>query len=123
MLTKFNPTETSDIPSQVNLAKKIDEITDYCQKLLTKNIILEKEEIMKCSICHESITDVAYIEVGATIVKQDPSNQEPIVFQSPEIRSYYNTKIYLHDRCWISLCGTNTNCKIEGGLGIIPVNQ
>ena len=78
---------------------------------------------MKCNLCGAELTDVAYIEIGATIVKQDVNNQEPIIFQSPAIRSYYNAKINCHDRCWVSLCGTGTKCEIKGGLGIIPVSQ
>lgn len=78
---------------------------------------------MQCNICKNEITDICYIEVGATIVKQDITNQEPILFQSPALRSYYNVKIYCHDRCWISLIGSRTNFKLEGGLGIIPVSQ
>lgn len=78
---------------------------------------------MVCNICKTEITDVAYVEVGATIVRQNVNNQEPLIFQSPAIRSYYNVKIYCHDRCWISLIGHNTKIKIEGGLDLIPVNQ
>lgn len=78
---------------------------------------------MICNICKTEITDTAYIEVGATIVKQDVTNQDPLVFQSPAIRSYYNAKIYLHDNCWIKLLGTKTSLELKGGLGIIPVSQ
>ena len=77
---------------------------------------------MQCNICKQEITDTAYIEVGASIVIQNEI-KEPIIFSSPAQRGYYNAKIYLHDKCWISLIGTKTKCKIDGGFGIIPVSQ
>jgi len=78
---------------------------------------------MKCSICGEEIVDVAFIEISAYIVKQDPNNQDPIIFYSPDHRAYYGVKIPMHDRCWIKLIGTKTGLKLEGGLGLIPVSE
>ena len=78
---------------------------------------------MKCNLCSTEVTDVCYIELGASIIKQDLTNSEPILFASPAIRSYYNAKIYLHDRCFIKLMGTNTGLKLDDGLHIIPVSQ
>lgn len=58
---------------------------------------------MNCHKCSKSIEDKAYVEVGGIIVIQDKDNQEPLVFSSPAQRSYYNTKLYMHDNCWIQL--------------------
>ena len=77
----------------------------------------------KCSLCGKEIEDVALIELTPSIVIQNPDLKEPIVYNSPQQRSYYATKIILHDRCFIVLCGTRTALKLEGGLGLIPVSQ
>jgi len=78
---------------------------------------------MDCSICRKPILDVAYIELMPSIVIQNVDLKEPIIFSSPQQRSYYSTKLILHDSCFISLIGTNTKLEIKGGLGLIPVSQ
>ena len=78
---------------------------------------------MKCAICKEEIIDIAYCELNCSIVIQDKENKQPLIFTSPEQRGFYSTKIYLHDNCFISLIGTKTNLKLEGGLCLIPVSQ
>ena len=78
---------------------------------------------MNCSLCHNEITDPAYVELNPSIIIQDPKLKEPVLYSSPDIRSYYATKINLHDRCFVSLIGTHTNLRLEGGLGLIPVSQ
>jgi len=54
-----------------------------------------------CDKCKKEITDLAYCEVGAVIVRQDTATMEPIIFKNPQERSYYAKKMIVHDRCFI----------------------
>ena len=78
---------------------------------------------MVCSICKKEIEDIAFVELTPNIVQQKVEEKEPIIFTSPQQRSYYSTVIRCHDRCFISLIGTKTNLRLEGGLGLIDVSS
>jgi len=78
---------------------------------------------MICSLCKKEIEDIAFIELSPAIVQQKIVEKEPIIFTSPQQRSYYSTVIRLHDKCFISLCGTKTSLEIKGGLGLIDVSS
>lgn len=78
---------------------------------------------MNCSLCKKTIEDNAYIELSPNIVIQNPDLKEPLVFSSPVQRSYYSTKLYLHDNCFIQLIGTKTKLDLKGGMGLIEVSQ
>ncbi len=54
-----------------------------------------------CGRCRQPIVDVAYAEVGASIVLQEYFEPVPKIFRAKESSEDYSKKIPMHDTCWM----------------------